>query len=486
MSDNYTNSFSNECWTWLKTINLTLYRHPKPLENWYLYMITTTMSVLAVVSLVGNICVFHVVAKIRLTSLKLATFLSCLAASDLLTVMSILLFDLPFMWTHDFNWVLGELGCMVAGFIQSFAVLANSSTLLAMALDRHTAIVRSMATRSPHVRTWSAVHTVVFVTWVVTTAIGISVPYIFFFDYGGFVAFTYEAPVLEIFCFKIYNYCWSVGPDLQSVRHYQLIVMLNIFLPLLLAFLLCYCRLIHFLWVRSSPSAASPAGSSVPSTQGASPESVRKKKRLVKILCCIVVVFVVCRLPAWLFLVIRAYDQQLAPGPLQYPENRRALSYTQHILQTLTLAATALNPFLFVLLHPMYSQYFSSVVAVHRRIVLALWRTPGTISGSRHSFSVTPWAVTLSRGTITLVDIETNIAQENIFVFLLTKKRHAPPSICHGGLPFFQLLQTSFKKGIHPPKPLPPARSIIRHSRPNPVAPVATLLILYIHTAAAD
>ena len=227
-----------------------------------------------------------------------------------------------------------------------------------------------------------------------------SFPYIFFYDFGPFASFD-MTPNLDVHCFKVYHYCWSSGESLNKLRTFQLLVFLNIFLPLLLVFLFCYGHLTYFLWIRNHRTAID----NDKKKKRVWNESLYKNKlistsnkfgnsciynmhiyfkfvlktlcikvnvglpsklliaslsflpQLIKILGAIIVVFFVSRFPGWLFMVIKAYDDVEDVGPLDYPEDRLTLSYVNHSLQLLTMLSPTINPLLYVMIHPMYNQY---------------------------------------------------------------------------------------------------------------------------------
>ena len=72
-------------------------------------------------------------------------------------------------------------------------------------------------------------------------------PYILYFEHGEFLSYDLEVNNIKIHCYYIYHFCWSSAGHLQSLRHYQLVVLLNVFLPLVLAFVLCYVSLMRAL-----------------------------------------------------------------------------------------------------------------------------------------------------------------------------------------------------------------------------------------------
>ena len=97
----------------------------------------------------------------------------------------------------------------------------------------------------------------------ISISTGVCLPYVFYFEYGSFISYDFEQMTLNFHCFKVYHYCWVSGSKLAALRYYQLIVFLNIFLPLLLAFLLCYLRIIHFLWTKCAESEGATANTTV-------------------------------------------------------------------------------------------------------------------------------------------------------------------------------------------------------------------------------
>ena len=95
--------------------------------------------VLIIASIVGNILVLRVVySKKKMWKVK-NFFITNLSGSDLLVTV----FCMPFMISHEFlfdKWVFGTAMCKVNTFLQNTSVASSVLTLLAIAIDRFTAI----------------------------------------------------------------------------------------------------------------------------------------------------------------------------------------------------------------------------------------------------------------------------------------------------------------------------------------------------------
>ncbi|XP_042889541.1 substance-K receptor-like [Penaeus japonicus] len=264
----------------------------------------------------------------------MGSLLACVVFSDLFTIACIMTFDLPYLWNDDFVWVLGSFGCRSAGFLQTFAILFNSSTLIAISVDRYRCVVQARS--QPFMPEWRSAHTAIYVLGVSALCLGTSMPYVFYFNLEGpFVTILIEEDGhAEMKC-PVY-FCWaSASPTLQM---YQGILTCLIFVPLLVAFLVCYSRLIVFLRHRPAVGAADSRQS-------------RRKRKVILTVGAIMLTFFVCRLPPWIFLLVPQVNDRLNE------QGRRTYSYIHYSLHMLSMCAPAINPFLYALLHQTYQQH---------------------------------------------------------------------------------------------------------------------------------
>ncbi|XP_069989692.1 neuropeptide FF receptor 2-like [Penaeus vannamei] len=285
--------------------------------------------------------------------------------------------------------VLSEFACRSAGFLQTFAILFNSSTLIAISVDRYRCVVQGRG--QPFMLEWQAIHTAIYVFGISALCLGTCMPYVFYFNLEGpFITIRIEDDgQVEVKC-PVY-FCWSSSSF--TVQMYQGFLTCLIFMPLLIVFLVCYARLIAFLRQRPTVGAADLR------------QRGRKRKVLLTV-AAIMLTFFVCRLPPWIFLLVPQVNDH------QNDQGRRTYSYIHYSLHTLSLCAPAINPFLYALLQQSYQHYFPT------NLRCALW----IISISKRSKPVTVTPATLpSCGTLTTLP---DVAGNPPFALDLPRPRH--------------------------------------------------------------
>ncbi|KAG7168898.1 RYamide receptor-like 1 [Homarus americanus] len=316
-----------ECMAWAFRVNAGAVYKPGVLKTWFKVLISSLDCLLVVLALLGNTATLLILNHLRKQNIRLSCLLGSLVMSDLLTVISLVTFDLPHLWHDDFVWVLGRGTCKVAAFLQAVAVLVNSTTLIAIAVDRYLTIV--LAHRHTPWPEWRLSHAIAFVSIVFPLSCGVSAPYVVYYGLGGpYLGYSMNGNLTMTLTCPDY-FCWS---EEASIHRYQVALVCITFLPLLFTFCACYTIVIHFL--RGQPTLS----------HGHTRQLARTHKVMVTVTA-IMVIFVVCRLPAWVLLLLPQ------PTGSHQASSRLAFSYAHYSLHTLTLCAPAFNPFLYSLVH---------------------------------------------------------------------------------------------------------------------------------------
>uniref|UniRef100_A0A182N2R7 G-protein coupled receptors family 1 profile domain-containing protein n=1 Tax=Anopheles dirus TaxID=7168 RepID=A0A182N2R7_9DIPT len=193
-----------------------------------------------------------------------------LALSDIafVTVTSVVYLS---QFNTEFNslWTLGELMCTFSPFVQTMAVLVNSITLVAIALDRYMA-VRSLVKGVWEPNGWFCATCAVLI-W--GLAAGIASPMLTLYEVYDIVVLTTDSqhPVEIISGYYMATIC---ATDKSKNSYYFVIVFVVIFLPLLAAFCWLNGVIARAFWVRRHPVGSVPKG------QGSSGETCNDKKTL--------------------------------------------------------------------------------------------------------------------------------------------------------------------------------------------------------------
>uniref|UniRef100_A0A182PMW2 G-protein coupled receptors family 1 profile domain-containing protein n=1 Tax=Anopheles epiroticus TaxID=199890 RepID=A0A182PMW2_9DIPT len=198
-----------------------------------------------------------------------------LAFSDIafVTVTSIVYLS---QFNTEFNslWTLGELMCTFSPFVQTMAVLVNSITLVAIALDRYMA-VRSLVKGVWEPNGWFCVTCGVLI-W--GLAAGISSPMLTLYELFDIVVLTTD-PQQPHEIVTGYYMAAICATDKSKNSYYFVIVFVVIFLPLLGAFCWLNGVIAKAFWIRRNPIGGTPK---VPKkcNSSASCESSNDKKTL--------------------------------------------------------------------------------------------------------------------------------------------------------------------------------------------------------------
>ncbi|GAB0087498.1 hypothetical protein DMENIID0001_018070 [Sergentomyia squamirostris] len=255
-------------------------------------------------------------------------------------------------------WYLGDALCSLNAFLSTTAILANSFTLVTIALDRYMAIFKTVKGTWGTSITFCCIY--IILLWAVSA--GIASP---------LISSYYIVDILIIVPGRGVN---GSGYELREAHlcltqkdntgYYYWLLFTIVFLPLLLLFLWLNGKLAQEIWNRRKPIKAPTAASLATSTATekttsysviSGPDSnkaatvkeptksVANKSRKVqqlkmfKVVIAIIVVFFVCRLPTWIFLLIKLHNEL-------YENYHWVLHFSFGIL---SLCNCAINPILY-------------------------------------------------------------------------------------------------------------------------------------------
>ncbi|XP_048089477.1 pyroglutamylated RF-amide peptide receptor isoform X2 [Alosa alosa] len=219
-------------------------------------------AVIFVLALIGNSLVVYIVVRKRTMLTATNIFICSLAVSDLL----ITFFCIPFTLLQNISseWLGGVLVCKTVPFVQTTAIVTGILTMTCIALERYQGIVYPLKMRRQY--TLKRAYKMLGLVWIASVIVG--------------------SPMLFVQQLE-----W------RSLRHrqvYSTFIMVALFLLPLAAMLFLYTRISIELWVRKRVG-----DSSVLSTMNHREVNKisRKKKRAVKMMITIVLLFTICWAP---------------------------------------------------------------------------------------------------------------------------------------------------------------------------------------------
>ncbi|XP_029312451.1 pyroglutamylated RF-amide peptide receptor [Cottoperca gobio] len=230
-------------------------------------------------ALAGNSLVIYIVVKKRAIQTATDIFICSLAVSDLL----ITFFCIPFTLLQNISseWFGGVLVCKTVPFVQSTAIVTGILTMTCIAIERYQGIVFPLKMRRQY--SSKRAYKMLGLVWLASVIV------------GSPMLFVQQLEVKYDFLYDHYHVCCQ--ESWRSLTHrqvYTTFIMVALFLLPLAAILFLYTRIAVELWIRKRVG-----DSSVLNTMN-NREMIkisRKKKRAVKMMITIVLLFTICWAP---------------------------------------------------------------------------------------------------------------------------------------------------------------------------------------------
>uniref|UniRef100_A0A1A9WB26 G-protein coupled receptors family 1 profile domain-containing protein n=1 Tax=Glossina brevipalpis TaxID=37001 RepID=A0A1A9WB26_9MUSC len=229
---------------------------------------------MVIVATSGNLIVVWIVLTTKRMRTVTNYFIVNLSIADAMVSCLNVTFNYIYMLNND--WPFGELYCKISQFIAILTISASVFTLMAISIDRYVAIMRPFKRRRMSKRCNLAIAAAI---WVASAII--SSPMLLFFTTGDI--FTVDG---------MRTVCYSEWPD-GTTNHSQLEYVYNILFMILTYFLpiismtITYSRVGFELWGSKAIGEYTPR----------QVENIKSKRRIVKMMMVVVLIFAVCWLP---------------------------------------------------------------------------------------------------------------------------------------------------------------------------------------------
>ena len=272
--------------------------HGKTLENTLLIF---AYSVLSVTAIFGNSLVVYVILKNKRLHTPTNFFLANLAVSDLLVTC----LNVPFniMRHVMYDWPFGETLCHLVNFSLMVSVYVSTYTLTSIALDRHRVVLKPLSARMSK----SLAAGLLVSIWVL--AVLLSLPFGIYTTVEDFPLILKQDGVPVI---SVARRCRTDYPA-PSSRFEQYLTVATIVLQYVLPLALigvAYGRIVQSLWSRTHVGAV---------TANQQRWQARAKRKSIKLLIAVVVVFAMCWLPLNLYHLLT----DLHPNPEVFQYNSK-------------------------------------------------------------------------------------------------------------------------------------------------------------------
>ncbi|XP_068745905.1 QRFP-like peptide receptor [Montipora capricornis] len=237
-------------------------------------------------SLIGNVLVILVVVFNRHMRTVTNYLIVNMAVADLLLTSFNMPVTIKFIATRSIDWSVTL--CKIIPFTQSLSVASSVLTLAAISIERFLAITFPLK----RYVTFSIACIMIAVVWIV--GIAVNSPLL----YAMKIVFNEQAQ--KSYCFEV----WTPVFTENAARDFTIVVFAAFYVFPLLTMSVLYSFVIHNLWVRKVPGVQ---------TQANQLRADRSKKKVLKMLLAVVVVFALCWLPVYITQFITFFDQETFP-----------------------------------------------------------------------------------------------------------------------------------------------------------------------------
>ncbi|KAG8267130.1 Substance-K receptor [Homalodisca vitripennis] len=255
---------------------------------WKKLLWTFLFTGMVVVATGGNLIVIWIVLAHKRMRTVTNYFLVNLSIAD--AMVSTLNVTFNFVYMVNSDWPFGNLYCKISQFVAVLSICASVFTLMAISIDRYMAIIHPLRPRMGK----RATMCIVIAIWVV--GILFSIPnFIFFTTYVQ----DFPNGDQRVVCYQE----WPDGPTNESKQEYLynvVFMILTYFLPIS-SMSLTYVRVGLELW----------GSQSIGECTQRQLENIKSKRRVVKMMIVVVLIFAVCWLPFHIYFIITAHMPEI-------------------------------------------------------------------------------------------------------------------------------------------------------------------------------
>ncbi|XP_077977640.1 RYamide receptor-like [Glandiceps talaboti] len=276
-------------------------------------------SVNMVLSLLGNTLVLLVLLCGRTNRTDLSAFLINLAVADLLMAIFCMPFTFPTIMLG--HWIFGKTMCYAAMFLQNVSVVVSIGTLTAVGIDRYFAVMFPLKARFTKKRS-----VVLFaVIWFIAVMLSICQAVFTKYEddyYDGRITYSCFEKYPSTLFGKVWEWCFL------AITYFMPLVILTY----------TYAKVGHRLWGRRIPGNAD---------KNRDKNFNKSKRKVIKMLVVIVVMFALCWLPLHVFKLITLYFPHLSDNVESSIESQDRMRIIQACVLWLALSNSFVNPIIY-------------------------------------------------------------------------------------------------------------------------------------------
>ncbi|KAH8293692.1 hypothetical protein KR054_003075 [Drosophila jambulina] len=283
------------------------------------------------VAIAGNGIVLWIVTGHRSMRTVTNYFLLNLSIADLLMSSLNCVFNFIFMLNSD--WPFGSIYCTINNFVANVTVSTSVFTLVAISFDRYIAIVHPLKRRTSRRK----VRIILVLIWALSCVL--SAPCLL---YSSIMTKHYYNGKSRTVCFMM----WPDGryPTSMADYAYNLIILVLTYGIPMIVMLICYSLMGRVLW----------GSRSIGENTDRQMESMKSKRKVVRMFIAIVSIFAICWLPYHLFFIYAYHNNQVA-----------STKYVQHMylgFYWLAMSNAMVNPIIYYWMNKRFRMYFQRII----------------------------------------------------------------------------------------------------------------------------
>ncbi|XP_070544379.1 QRFP-like peptide receptor [Ptychodera flava] len=296
--------------------------------NWRIILITA-FSLNITLSIVGNVIVLIVLMFSKRPKTELNVFLINLALADL----TMAIFCMPFTFTTIMYgyWIFSTGMCPTVIFMQQVSVMVSVYTLTAIGIDRYYAVLYPLKVRVTTNRS-----KILFgLIWLVSVLLAI-------------VQTVFARARKVYYGEKMWYFCTEWWPYDSAAIVYEIFMILLTYIIPVITLMFCYIGIGRRLWRRNLPGNADRQRDNTCSAS---------KKKVIKMLILVVVLFILCYLPLHIFIFVA----RLAPYMFDDNGHQDLMRKVNSIVLWIAMSNSFMNPVIYSFLNDAFRADFNTM-----------------------------------------------------------------------------------------------------------------------------
>ncbi|XP_050536873.1 tachykinin-like peptides receptor 86C isoform X3 [Daktulosphaira vitifoliae] len=298
---------------------------------WHKLTWITLFIAMLTVAILGNLIVIWIVAAHRRMRTVTNCYMVSLSVSDLFMASLNCLPNFIYMLNSD--WPFGLELCIASNFIAYWTVASSVFTLVSITLNRYMAIVHPLRHRRSRTRT----QTVLILIWAISIFLAIPC-----FLYSNIKTKRYTNGELRRACYML----WPDGryPHSKTEYIYNILFLFVTYIIPLVVMFVCYTIMGKELW----------GSKSIGQMTERHEESIKSKRKVVRMFAVVVAIFIICWLPYHFYFVYAYHNKDIV-----------SKAYVQDLFLAfywLAMSNSMVNPIIYYWMNPRFRTYFKAVL----------------------------------------------------------------------------------------------------------------------------